>query len=192
MPEHRIRGGHRESRSELALTDPHMTQVYPRLYVGWHFAYDLGIRHLDGWYVVHACKEPYHRDAVGYETEDPPPDHPERLVARRGHRLMLNLLDAADPIPMPREVFDAALAFIHEGLTAGCPVLVHCEAGMSRSPAIALLYLARHTTALPTASYEDAEERFTELYPDYSPGPAIRRFLIDHWTAYARPTDGQA
>ena len=182
----------RSNPREPAMADPHMTEVYPCLHVGWRYAYELSVCHLDGWFVVHACKEPYHRDAVGYETEDPPPDHPERLVARRGSRLMLNLLDDDAPVALPPAIFDAALAFIHEGLTAGHTVLVHCEAGMSRSPAIALLYLARHTTALPAASYEDAEERFTELYPDYSPGPAVRRFLIDHWTAYARPAEGRA
>ena len=167
------------------MTDANMTEVYPGLHVGWRYAYELTVRCLDGWFVVHACKEPYHRDAIGYETEDPPPGHPEHLVARRGRRLMLNLIDAVTPVDIPRAIFDAAIAFIHEGLTAGCPVLVHCEAGMSRSPSIALLYLARHTRAIPTSAYEDAEQMFEALYPDFSPGPAIRRFLIKHWASYA-------
>ena len=168
------------------MSDPGMTEVYPSLYVGWRYAYDDNVRHRDGWYVVQAAREPYHRDAVGYEGEEPPADHPERLVARRGNRLILNLLDTAVPVAIPREIYDAALEFIHEGLSSGHRVLVHCEVGVSRSPSIALLYLARYTDRIPARTFEDAEPLFAAIYPDFSPGRAVRRFLTKHWGDYAR------
>jgi|GEM_PF-5465198 len=62
------------------------------------------------WCVVHACRNPYHCLAV---THSPlgtvPPDHPEHLVARRGNRLMLNLVDSRNPADIPKEAIDAAL-----------------------------------------------------------------------------------
>ena len=170
------------------MSTPDMTEVHPKLYVGWSYAYENAVRHLDDWYVVHACKEPYHRNAVGYEGGDPPPDHFERLFARRGNRLMLNLVDAAASIDIPRAVFDAALDFIHEGLTAGRHVLVHCEMGISRSPSIALLYLARYTGRIAVGTFQEAEPLFAAIYPDYNPGPAIRLFMTRHWKDYARPS----
>lgn len=40
--------------------------------------------------------------------------------------------------------FPAALAFIHAGVEAGIPTLVHCQAGVSRSATIVLAYLVAH------------------------------------------------
>lgn len=170
------------------MSTPDPIEVHPGLYVGWRGAYEHAVRHLDGWYVVHAAKEPYHRQTVGYDGPEPPPEHPERLVARRGSRLMLNLVDAPAAVDIPRALFDAALDFIHEGLSTGHRVLVHCEMGISRSPSIALLYLARHTDRIPARSFQEAEPLFAALYPGYNPGSAIRRFMTRHWSDYARPS----
>ena len=43
------------------MSTPDPIEVHPGLYVGWRGAYEHAVRHLDGWYVVHAAKEPYHR-----------------------------------------------------------------------------------------------------------------------------------
>ena len=163
-----------------------MLEIHPNLFVGPMMDYEESEKHEDGWYVNHACNEPYHRDAVGYEGSGPPRDHPERLVARRGNHLMLNLIDAPILVDIPREIFDAALDFIHEGLSTGSRVMVHCEMGLSRSPAVVLLYLASFTDRLPAPTYEAAEALFTRIYPPFNPGRAIRGFLRKHWSAYAR------
>lgn len=43
-----------------------MIEVYPNLWVGGNeVCYSL-IEHKSGWATVHACKEPYHRRALGY------------------------------------------------------------------------------------------------------------------------------
>ncbi|MFW6162474.1 MAG: dual specificity protein phosphatase family protein [Planctomycetota bacterium] len=163
-----------------------MVEIHPKLYIGPQDDYENTVRFLDGWYVVHAAKEPYHREAVGYDGHDPPPNHPEYLVARRDHRLMLNLVDCVRAVDIPRRIFDRAVAFIHEGLTTGHQVLVHCQVAVSRSPAIGLLYLTAHTDALDATTYEEAAELYRDLYPNFAPGPAVRAFLERHWASYAR------
>ena len=64
-------------------------------------------------------------------------------------------------------------------------VLVHCNRGMSRSPTIALLYLLKHTNALPNASLQEALGRFRELYPPYAPARGVALFTQKYWQEYA-------
>ena len=101
--------------------------------------------------------------------------------------MILNLIDADDPAYIPKEIIDAALDFIAEGLRSGHRVLVHCNQGESRSPSISLLYLAAYTDAVPSASLADAEAEFVTLYPKYNPKPGIRGFLLDNWRTYCGP-----
>jgi hypothetical protein len=161
-----------------------MIEVYPNLFVGDQQDYELDVANRDGWAIVHACKEPYHRQALGYRGRGAPKDHPEYLVARRDHRLILNIVDANDPAFFAPEMINAALDFIEEALTEGRKVLVHCNEGRSRSPAIALLYMASCLNALPTASLQAAEQEFRILYPSYAPKPGIRGYLTQHWDRY--------
>ncbi len=74
-----------------------MIEVYPFLYIGDQNDYESNVKHQPGWYVVHACKEPYHRQALGYTGRAVSNTHPEYLIARRGNRLILNMVDADDP-----------------------------------------------------------------------------------------------
>lgn len=164
-----------------------MVEVYPNLYVGDQDDYDLDVAHQSGWAVVHACKEPYHRQALGYSGRAAPKTHPEYLVARRGHRLMLNIVDVDNPAFFDRRMIDEALSFIDENLNKGVKVLVHCNLGESRSPSIALLYMAIHK-ALPATSLDEAEVKFREIYPNYSPKPGIRGYLAQNWEDYCGKT----
>lgn len=168
-----------------------MKEVYPGLLVGTADDYEFKVRQEEGWYVVHACKEPYHRHALGYTSRAAPRNHPEYLIARRGNRLILNLIDADDPAYIPKEIVDAALDFIAGGLRSGQHVLVHCNQGESRSPSIALLYLATHTAAIPNTSLADAEAEFVKRYPNYNPKAGIRGFLEGNWATYCRPGRAQ-
>ncbi len=163
-----------------------MIEVHPGLFVGPQAEYELRVRYETGWVVVHACKEPYHREAVGYTTPMPPEGHPEYLVARREHRLCLNLTDAPDPADIPAEAIDAAVAFIHENLQAGQRVFLHCQAAMSRSPGIAMLYLGKYTDRLPTNSFEQALSEYRDIYSLFSPRPGILGFLRERWAAGVR------
>lgn len=161
-----------------------MIEVYPNLFVGDQSDYEINVAAQEGWAVVHACKEPYHRQALGYRGRGAPKDHPEYLVARRGNRLILNIVDANDPAFFAKEMIDAALDFIDEALAKGLKVLVQCNQGESRSPSIALLYMAARLGALPTESLESAEEQFKAIYPNYYPKLGIRGHLRQYWQQY--------
>jgi hypothetical protein len=159
-------------------------EVFPNLYVGNAADYELAVRGQVGWCVVHAYKEPYHRQALGYSGSGAPKDHPEYLVARRGEHLILNFIDAPDPRYIPRELIDAALEFIHECLAEGSRVLVHCNQGESRAPTLALLYLVKYTIELP-GDMRGAIDEFRRRYPPYNPAGGVRGFTVANWTAYA-------
>jgi predicted protein tyrosine phosphatase len=161
-----------------------MKEVHPSLFIGNQDDYESGVKRQDGWAVVHACKEPYHRQALGYTTQGAPKNHPEYLVARRGDRLILNMVDADNPAYIPREIIDTALVFVHEHLQAHHRVLVHCNQGGSRSPAIGLLYLLKYTDKLPRTSFSEAEDAFRALYPLYNPAGGVRGFMMQHWRLY--------
>ncbi len=79
-----------------------MILVFPHLYIGTEQDYDRRVKGMPGWMVVHACKEPYHRQLLGYKGRGAPKDHPEYLLARRGDRLYLNLVDTDDPAYNPK------------------------------------------------------------------------------------------
>lgn len=161
-----------------------MVEVSERLYAGNEQDYEGSVRHDQGWSIVHACKEPYHRHELGYTERGAPKGHPEYLIARRGHRLILNLVDAPRPEFFSTDIFDAALDFIQEALERGDRVLVHCNEGLSRGPSLCLLYLASRAKAIPATSHAVAEEAFVKLYPSYAPKSGVRGFLQVNWTRY--------
>lgn len=60
------------------------------------------------------------------------------------------------------------------------PVFIFCDQGYSRSPSVALLYLAKRLKMLPDNSFIAARRAFEKIYPDYSPS-GIADFLCEHW-----------
>ncbi len=162
-----------------------MIEIYPNLYIGNEFDYESNVRNNPGWCVVHACKEPYHRQALGYKHQAAPKNHPEYLIAKRGNRLILNLVDAPDPAYIPKEIIDAALSFINDNLKSGSKVLVHCNEGFSRSAGIGLLYLVKFTDKVQKGSFLEAETVYRWIYPPYNPKSGMRGFMIINWNEYA-------
>lgn len=167
-----------------------MVEIHSRLFVGTEIDYEARVQLEPGWWVVHACKEPYHRRLLGYSGRGAPKTHPEYLSARRDKRLFLNLVDVDDPSYIAKEIIDAALAFIGEGLKSGERVLVHCNLGESRSPSIGLLYLAARAGALPFTSLIEAEAQYRKVYPHYNPKAGMRGFLLKHWADYTSERAG--
>lgn len=161
-----------------------MIEVSPNLFVGSAADYEFQVRAQAGWCVVQACKEPYHRQALGYFGRAAPKTHPEYLVAMRGDCLILNFVDAPDPKYVPRELVDAALEFMHARLAEGSRVLVHCNQGESRAPTLALLYLARHTSELP-ADIDGAVLEFRRRYPLYRPAGGVWGYVVANWMGYS-------
>lgn len=168
-----------------------MIEIHPLLHVGSEVDYETLVRHRPGWRVVHACKEPYHRQTLGYSGRAAPKTHPEYLIARRESRLMLNLVDAPDPAYIPKQIIDAALDFIHQSLVNGANVLVHCNEGYSRAPSIALLYLLSRTDWLPHESADAAMTAFRALYPPYMPAAGVAGFIRSHFAQYGTQRLGE-
>ncbi len=162
-----------------------MIEVHPGLFVGSEMDYKSQIESIGNWAIVQACKDPYHRQALGYSGRGAPKDHPEYLIAKRDNRLILNLVDANDPDYIPDEIMDASVSFIHERLSDGQKVLVHCNQGMSRSPAIAMLYLGTHTERLSHTSFEQAFTAFHAMYPPFSPAMGVLGFLRKRWALWS-------
>jgi hypothetical protein len=174
-----------------------MKEIHPHLFVGSEQDYESVVSKQAGWRVVHACKEPYHRRALGYSGRAAPKTHPEYLIARRGDRLILNLVDAPDPAYIPKDIIDAALEFVDVSLNDGKQVLVHCNEGCSRAPSIAFLYLMSRTDQFVGQNTETAFSQFRLLYPSFNPALGMRGFIHAHFGTYCRshessqPTDTQ-
>jgi len=168
-----------------------MIEIAPDLYVGNQANYEaLGLTHVEckldrEWAVVHACKEPHHREMLRYTGKAAPKDHPEYLFGYRGNRLILNLVDVDDPKFVAPELVDAAMSFIRENLRAGRKVLIHCNQGRSRSPVLAMLFLAPLMGG--DGSFEDGEDRFRILYPHYDPARGMREYAKANWARYRLP-----
>lgn len=161
-----------------------MIEVFTNLFVGSQED-EAAIRPQSGWYVIHACKEPYHRQALGYTGRGAPKNHPEYLIAPREGRLILNLVDVDNVAYIPPEIIDAALAAIHQNI-ASSKVLVHCNQGMSRSPTIALLYMTKFTDQFNSMDSEGATQEFRRIYPGYAPAVGMAEYVRLNWQKYAQ------
>ena len=143
------------------------------------------------WAFLHAAKEPYHRQFLGYTGRAAPKESEEYLWALRGNRLALNLVDAPDPKYIPATVIDRALDFLAEQLMDGKKVLLHCNMGASRAPSIGLLYLngcaqlMGNTPGVQLVKFEEAEKYYKDnVYSGYAPGEGMRGFMNEHWEEY--------
>lgn len=159
-----------------------MLEIYKNLFVGSETD-ENSIRGKAGWFVVHACKEPYHRRALGYTGRAASKDHPEYLMAVREGCIILNLVDVDNVAYITPEIINAALNAIHQNI-ASLKVLVHCNQGASRSPTIAFLYLAKHTDLFHAQTHEQAMMGFRAIYPHYNPALGMSEYARLNWTAY--------
>jgi len=130
--------------------------------------------------VIHACKEPCHRKALGYKG-NLSSDHPHYLVHEANNHLYLNMVDMENELAphFTDPIMRQAMTFIERNITTR-PVLVHCNQGWSRSPSIALLYMARKGY-IGNQSYSIAGNDFKAIYAPYNPGRGIAAYLNRNW-----------
>ena len=160
-----------------------MIEIAQNVFIGNEADYEFDVQFRKGWSTVHACKEPLSKRDLYIPTPLCDKDNPEYLLARRDNRLMLNLVDVDNPDWISPIIIDAALTFIDEQLALGQQVLVHCNQGQSRAAGIGLLYLAGKNR-FNGMTFEQAEEAFTKIYPDYSPAQGVRGFCAANWDKY--------
>ena len=118
------------------------------------------------------------------------PSHWGRLTIRQGHTpkhpddvLHINL---PDDTPWSQSTVRDIVTFIDTRISQGVPVLVECEAAVSRSPSAIVAYLM-HRDSL---NVEDALQKLRQTYPPADPSARI----LDSLTAYfqgemAAPSD---
>lgn len=119
---------------------------------------------------IHACKHPC--------WEGKGVLRPGQHVHEEGDHLYLNMIDPDQPLFVP-ELFTASLDFI-DCHVADRRVVVHCNQGLSRSPSIVLLWMAKRGNLLPNGSFETAAAAFRSKYP-YRPNRGIVAFLNSIW-----------
>ena len=119
-----------------------------------------------------------HRGMLGYTTMSAPKGK-DYLAVREDDIMALNVIDVDDPLMIPDEALDEGLKFIHEMQEKGRILLVHCNAGHSRSPSLTLMYL-RAVGEMPD-SFVRAEKIFRTIYPDYDPGIGMNARVRERW-----------
>lgn len=159
-----------------------MEQVIDNLYVGGDTDY-AKLKDKLGWSFLRCCKEGLdgHRETLGY-TSPAAPKGPDYLSAKKGDRMVLNFIDPDDPNFIPKDMVDKGLEFIDQRIKAGDKVLVACNAGHSRGPTTAMLYM-RAIGELP-GNFVSAERIFHTLCPEYDPGIGMRQFGRTHWGVF--------
>ena len=162
-----------------------MKEIYKNLFVGNIDDYEIHVKNRIGWRIIHACKEPYHRNLLRYTGQGAPKNHPEYLIAERQNRLFCNLIDAPNPNYIPKDIIDKCLQFIDEAIKSDIKILVHCNQGESRSPGISLLYLAT-IGVIFNETYSQAKNDFLKLYPKFKPNKGIEGFLMRNWQYYMK------
>ncbi|HVN65520.1 MAG TPA: dual specificity protein phosphatase family protein [Methanomicrobiales archaeon] len=138
-----------------------MEEVIRNLFIG-SVSDSERIRGRPGWAIVHAERAVYRE----YVEKHRLPAR-DAVASPDGSELFLSFEDASGTDRVNTRCILPALGFIHRHLSAGRKVLIHCVAGMSRAPAIVLLYLLRFTNVLPRTNIFDAIFSFSEIYPLY-------------------------
>jgi len=156
-------------------------EVYPGIHVG-TFEDSTDKIFKDGWAVLSAAKEPYHRQLLGYTSRGAPKDHPDYYLIRKPNWLILNLVDANDVAYIPHHVILEAVKFIHNSLNDDKQVLAHCNEGKSRAPSIVLLYLS---SVLPgDHDVYQFIQHFASIYPDYDPNRGMADYVLANFDFY--------
>jgi protein-tyrosine phosphatase len=130
-----------------------------------------------GWAVVHACKHPCHKQAVGYASKISD-SHEYYFVLETENNLFLNMVDTSVPL-FDFSLFEATVQFLDKH--SGTPTLIHCNQGISRSRTLALVYLAVKGL-IPNGSYDEAVYYYTETDKIKFPYRGIHHFVKQNWT----------
>lgn len=121
-------------------------------------------------YIIHAAKEPWHRERLGYTGRAAPKNHPYYLWYADYLAMYCNLVDAPDAKYVPDELVTAIVWQMQAHLSIGKQVFIHCNKGESRAPTMALLYLLKNEKGWTV-------DKFKEAYPAYNPGAGMATYL---------------
>lgn len=159
-----------------------MKQIINNLFIGNQKDFELNDWNPSEWYIIHACKEPYHREALGYSGRAVSKDHPNYSFIKRDNELILNLVDAKDVKYIPSIIIDEAIKLIEMNINSK-KVFLHCNQGQSRSATIGLLFLVKNGY-ISHNIFNEAEKEFLKLYSDYLPSKGMRDYAKNNWLKY--------
>jgi predicted protein tyrosine phosphatase len=147
-----------------------MYEVFENIFVGSRD--DLRFTTDDKFAFVHATKTVFKKD-----------NH--EVVNEESNHLWLNWVDATDSKYFDCnnegvEVFIHTLDFIDKWIADKC-IFIHCDEGVSRSPSIAMVYLAKRAKAITDKDHVFAEREFQDIYPKYNAGKGVSDFLFKNW-----------
>jgi hypothetical protein len=161
-----------------------MQQVIPKLYVGSDA--DVLEAKRRGYARLTAAKDgpDGHREILGYTTRSAPKG-PNYLFAtdEGGNHAAMNLIDVDDPQFIPEEMILKGIAFAQEMWKEGKTILIHCNAGHSRGPTTAMLFL-RSIGELPQP-FNRARKIYKALYPPFDPGHGMEYIARKLWDEIA-------
>ena len=153
-----------------------MKSIFPGLHIGPQSDYAT-VKDDPTWSVVRTGNEFFPDNANTAESTAP---------VREGKCLFVYLRDAVVELDIPVAPYETALKFIHEQLSTGQKVLIHCSQGVSRSASIGMLYLASRTDRFQRMSFEDAVDEYDRIFPPLHMGVAIRTFVKRNWDHFNR------
>ncbi|KAF5402796.1 hypothetical protein PHET_03933 [Paragonimus heterotremus] len=84
-----------------------------------------------------------------------------------------------------RPFFNSAFEFIEESRCSGKPVLVHCQAGVSRSPALVIAYLMAHSDLSLCEAYRLVKSKRSVISPNFGFLGQLFEFEADLMTGRA-------
>jgi hypothetical protein len=119
-----------------------------------------------------------HRMMLGYNSLGAPKDD-NYLFASRKHWGAMNLIDHDDVDMIPEDGILEALAWAKKEYDAERTILFHCNAGVSRGPTMALMFM-RTIGEMPT-SFNSSVKIFRSLYPKYDPGVGMKQRAYMLW-----------
>lgn len=155
-----------------------MFKIYDNLFIGNDSDCITAMKN-DNFAVIHACKT-CHQRILQYKNSLPK-THPNYLIYKNNNNLFLNMVDMQNELlpDFTNPIIREAMTFI-DGNIIHKNVLIHCNQGQSRSPSIALVYLAKKNI-ISNISYDFAIKDFLLLYPLYNPGQGIYLYLKNNW-----------
>lgn len=143
---------------------------------------DANLYKKDEWAVVHASRAVHYRIfGLNKLSDELRKKHPHYIIYENNKRLSFNW--GKEVMHFDRKIikqtFTQILDFIDKQIN-NSKVLVHCDLGLSRSPSLCLLYLAKRTDLISNNSYAEARVDFEKIYPHYKP-TSIVKYLSCHW-----------
>ncbi len=135
------------------------------------------------WAIVHATQT-IHYNFFGWNRTSNKPDknHPNYIYYEKDNRLSLNWVDGGAHLYKwsGNDTFIKILNFIDKWISQR-KVLIHCDQGLSRSPSLCLLFLAKREKSISNESFLAAKNDFLKIYPIFSPG-GIGDYIRDNWS----------